>query len=239
MRYRSVGKLYSLGFLEEVFLETGLPAPGLIGNPRLREHRGAGPLAVHRSKRQQVAGRHRGIVQRRRAPLPAKPCAAAPARRGRRRLAISGIRGHLAIRFDGEFTGRLGARRPVVESPVHDPADQRILEREMGRRATRRVTALPHHRVARALYLHQHLVRQAIYFRHRRQSIMDGLRVRRRRGPRREGQGPVHETLHDKRGFAQLPRDGAVPAVAGGGDHGVPHARPTVSCSMVWSQTCC
>src|SRR5215217_664654 len=87
-----------------------------------------------------------------------------------------------------------------------------------GRRATlwRRVeplgAALPLQHVARTLYLHQHLVLR------RRQILKDGfpgLRPYLLGTIRHVWQDPVLEPLNDERGFLQLPRDGAVPAVAG------------------------
>src|SRR5215207_789488 len=106
---------------------------------------------------------------------------------------------HLAPLVDRE-----GTVRDVVELPLRDPADQCFLERGMGRLAPLPFAALPRQRVARARYLHQHLVLRRL------EIIIDSLP-----GRRPCWQDPVLETLHDERGCAQLPRDVGVPAVAG------------------------
>src|SRR5215203_5888139 len=113
---------------------------------------------------------------------------------------------HHAAPVDVEET----ARGAVVESPALDPLDQRFLERDIVRCATRPVAALPLQYVARAVYLHQHLLRPRV-----RGEILIEIIIEGPPGRRPCWQGPVLETLYDQRGFAQLPRDVAVPAVAG------------------------
>src|SRR5215203_6203307 len=115
---------------------------------------------------------------------------------------------HHAAPADVEGT----ARGAVVESPALDPLDQRFLERNIVRRAIRPVAALPLQYVARALYLHQHLVRPRR--RRGRETVIEMI-IEDFPGLRPCWQGPVLETLYDQRGFAQLPRDVEVPAVAG------------------------
>src|SRR5918998_774244 len=106
---------------------------------------------------------------------------------------------------DGEGTVRM-----AFVGPALDPLDQRCLERVMGRPATRPGAALPRQCVARAPYLHQNLVRH----RRRREILIESI-INGFPGPLPCWQDPVFEPLHDERGFAQLPRDGLVPAVAG------------------------
>src|SRR5215204_2164787 len=112
---------------------------------------------------------------------------------------------HLATFLDEE-----GTTLVALVPPALDPLDQCILERGM--------SALPRQRMARALYLHQHLLR------HRRlreiliEIVIDGfpgLRPCLHGTTRHVWQNPVLEPLHDERGFAQLPCDGGVPAIAG------------------------
>src|SRR5215216_628120 len=142
------------------------------------------------------------------------------ARRGRRQLSISGGGASHATLVDDEGTV-LG----VVEFLVRDPFFQRCLERRMraspgggpvvgrrprGGRATLPGAALPQQCVARALYLHQHLVRRLLRRESRIESIIHGAS-----GPRPCWHNRVLETLNDQRGFAQPPRDLAGPSVAG------------------------
>src|SRR5215210_5965004 len=113
---------------------------------------------------------------------------------------------HHAAPVDVEET----ARGAVVESPALDPLDQRFLERDIVRCATRPVAALPLQYVARAVYLHQHLLWPRV-----RGEILIEIIIEGPPGRRPCWQDPVLETLYDQRGFAQLPRDVEVPAVAG------------------------
>src|SRR5215217_7229262 len=87
----------------------------------------------------------------------------------------------------------------ALELAVLDPIDQRCLERGMG--ASPGGGALPHQHVARALYLHQHLLRHLLR-RERRQSLIESI-IDGTPGPwsglpgeRPCWQDPVVETLH-------------------------------------------